>query len=78
MRPMCCFVLDVSASMKEIDDDDGLTRLEKVKAAIKVLLNTNEGFNAGLLTYSGSNIRLRNNIMPVTEARDDLLASLEA
>ena len=76
--PNVLFVLDVSASMKEIDDDDGLTRLEKVKAAIKVLLNTNEGFNAGLLTYSGSNIRLRNNIMPVTEARDDLLASLEA
>ena len=76
--PNVLFVLDVSASMKEIDDDDGLTRLEKVKAAINVLLNTNEGFNAGLLTYSGSNIRLRNNIMPVTEARDDLLASLEA
>ena len=76
--PNVLFVLDVSASMKEIDDDDGLTRLEKVKAAIKVLLNTNEGFNAGLLTYSGSNIRLRNNIMPVTEARDDLLASLQA
>ena len=80
-QPNVLFVLDVSSSMKNVDDNDGVTRLAKVKGALKLLLNSNENFNAGLMAYSGGNhgmgIRLLDNISPVAEAKGDLITSIE-
>jgi len=71
------FILDNSGSMKN-KDGTGITRLDRLKAALKTVLNTNEYFNAGLLAYSSQAIVLHEEIMPVTENKAALIASIDA
>ena len=81
-QPNVLFILDVSGSMGTVDDDgDGdptndVTRLDKLKAALNVLLNTNDRFNAGLMSYSGHAIELLEDINPVADNKDDLISSI--
>ena len=71
------FILDTSGSMLN-QDGTGITRLDRLKAALKTVLATNEHFNAGLLSYSGNTILLHEEIMPVADAKAQLIESIVA
>lgn len=77
-QPNVLFVLDVSGSMKEVDNNDGVSRLDKLKTALNTLLNTNDSFNAGLMSYSGNAIRLLEEVGPVADTKTQLLNSIDA
>jgi len=71
------FILDVSGSMGTVDNDDGFTRLDKLKAALKALLKANDRFNAGLISYSSNAIELHQEIAPVAENKSELIEAIE-
>ncbi len=77
-QPNVLFILDVSGSMGSDDDNNGITRLDKLKAALTTLLNTNDRFNAGLMSYSGKAIELLADVMPVTDTKTDLVTKINA
>lgn len=77
-QPNVLFILDVSGSMGTVDDGDGLTRLDKLKDALHTLLTTNDRFNAGLMSYSGSAIELLEDIHPVADTKTQLLNTITA
>jgi len=75
-QPNVLFILDVSGSMATDDENDGVTRLDKLKTALQQLLNANDSFNAGLMSYSSSAITLLEDIKPVADTKTDLIASI--
>jgi len=77
-QPNVLFILDVSGSMGTVDDNDGLTRLDKLKDALKTLLTSNDRFNAGLLSYSGDAIKLLEEVRPVADTKDALIDTITA
>ncbi|OED37135.1 hypothetical protein AB833_24595 [Chromatiales bacterium (ex Bugula neritina AB1)] len=57
------------------------TRLDRVKIALNSLLETNDGFNAGLMTYSSysrGQFSLRDEIKPVIESKESLQGHINA
>ena len=61
-------------------DQKWRTRLDRFKEALTTLLETGEGFNAGLISYTtrASEFRLLNEINPVAESRDALIDNINA
>ncbi|MEH6824771.1 MAG: PilC/PilY family type IV pilus protein [Motiliproteus sp.] len=49
--PNVLFILDTSTSM-DVNDGGSSTRLERMKSALKSILNTSEGINVGLMRFS--------------------------
>ncbi len=57
------------------------TRLERLKVSLNTLLNSNDGFNAGLMTYSSyarGQFSLRNEIKPVADSKNSLLTHINS
>ncbi|MEM7258273.1 MAG: PilC/PilY family type IV pilus protein, partial [Pseudomonadota bacterium] len=71
------FVVDVSGSMGATDGGD-TSRLDRVKAAMTELLSTTNDLNVGLLSYTSAGNFLHQEIMPVTENRAQMLASIDS
>ena len=61
-------------------DQKWRTRLDRFKEALTTLLESAEGFNAGLMSYTTrqSEFRLLNEINPVAESRDSLIDNINA
>jgi len=79
VRPNVLFILDVSGSMRSRDRTRS-TRLDKLKVALSALLESNDNFNAGLMTYSSysrGQFSLRDEILPVADSKSSLLSHLK-
>jgi len=53
-NPNVLFILDISGSMREDDNTDS-SRLDRLKEAMRSLLDQSNGFNVGIMTFQGSN-----------------------
>ena len=74
-QPNVLLILDTSGSMGRTDGT-GITRLQRLKTALNTLLTTTNDINVGLITYSGISNSIEHQIRPVTENRDELLATI--
>ena len=53
VNPNILFVLDVSGSMTGLDGV-GVTRLDRMKSAMRTLLDESSGYNVGVMTFQGA------------------------
>ncbi len=70
-------IIDVSGSMGSWDGT-GMSRINRLKLALNELLTTTNDINVGLLTYNGTGTSFLHAVKPITQHRDELLASIDA
>ncbi len=70
--PKVLFVLDASGSMSE-DDGGDTTRMERMKEALELLINSISDVDVGLMEFSGRNVELIHPVVDVTANRSELI-----